>query len=98
MNHFISFLTAFILCYGLSAQKIYITKNACQADLKVFVVDKEYQADLKAYKVDQAYKAKGNYGLWYFTKNNYQADLTVYFVDYTYPCGWKNEEQKHLLY
>ena len=60
MNQFISFLIAFILCYGLSAQKIYITKNAYQADLKVFVVDKEYQADLRAYKVDQAYKAKGN--------------------------------------
>ena len=74
MNHFISFLIAFILCYGLSAQKIYITKNAYQADLKVFVVDKEYQADLRAYKVDQAYKAKGNSGLWYFTKNNYQSE------------------------
>ena len=64
MNHFISFLIAFILCYGLSAQK-----NNYQSEKKIF-----------------------------FVKYKYQADLTVYFVNYTYQCGWKNEDQKHLLY
>ena len=63
MNSFISFISVFVLCYSLSAQKIFVTKNSYQADLKVYVVDYEYQADLKAYKVNQSYKAKGNSGL-----------------------------------
>lgn len=112
MRSLIFLLIGFSLfTHELSAQKVFSTDYAHQADLKVFVVDYAHQADLSIFLVDYAHQAEGNEGLWFFTQYAHQADKRVFFVDYAhqadlkifivdYPhqAKWQSASKKHLMF
>ena len=111
MKNSLLLITALLLSWSLSSQKVFSTDKSYRADIKIFIVNQDYQADLNVFKVSRKYEIKGNQGLWLFVDQDYksekkilfvdyqyQADLKVYFVDYKYQAGWKNSAKKHLLY
>ena len=57
----------------VSAQKVFSTQYANQADVKFYVVQYENQADLKVYKVKYENQAGENNGKWFFTQYPNQA-------------------------
>lgn len=104
-------ISGMLLGLQLSAQKVFSTQYASQAELKVFVCRYESQADLKVYKVQYGSQAEGNEGRWFFTQYGSQAqkkiyftdtessaDLKIFFVKYSSSAGWRNNAKKHLMY
>jgi len=94
-----------------SAQKVFSTAYAHQADVKVFVTDYAHQADLKVFRVDYQHQATGNRGHWFFTQYAHQADksvffveyahqadLRIFFVEYAHQAGWVQREKSWLMY
>lgn len=69
--------------FALHSQKIYITDNRWQADVKVYITDNTWQADEVVYITDNRWQADAKDCIWYFTDNRWQADKIIFYVGFT---------------
>ena len=82
------------------SQKMFLTSNKFDADLKVYVTNLSEKCELKVYVTTNQYEVKNELssGVWVYTKNKYDADYIIYFTDFEYEADLKiyfvNTKQK----
>ena len=100
---------AFLSSSFVSAQIIFKTENATEANFKVFVSKTADNIDLYVYRSLKNEVKPGNLGFWHFGKkdeafkkvffvtNREEADFVIYIGRDESLAGWKKPEKKYLL-